>query len=69
MMLETVTELAMRIQRWVRERVEERDGQALVEYALIIALVAIAAIVGLHFLGGAAQNTLNNVAATVNSAG
>ena len=68
-MIEKATELANRIQRWVRERVEERDGQALVEYALIIALVAIAAIVGLHFLGGAAQNTLNNVANVVNGAG
>ena len=68
-MIEKTTELAIRIQRWVRERVEERDGQALVEYALIIALVAIAAIVGLHFLGGAAQNTLNNVANVVNGAG
>ena len=68
-MTQIVSELATRIQRWVTERIEERDGQALVEYALIIALVAIAAIVGLHFLGGAAQNTLNNVAATVNSAG
>jgi Flp pilus assembly pilin Flp len=40
-----------------------------VEYALIIALVAIAAIVALHFLGGSAQHTLNNVANNLNSAG
>ncbi len=64
-----VTQLVMALQQWVLERVRPREGQALVEYALILALVAIAAIVGLHFLGGAAQNTLNNVATTVNSAG
>jgi pilus assembly protein Flp/PilA len=38
-----------------------RGGQALVEYALILALVAIVVIAALHFLGGAASNTLNNV--------
>jgi pilus assembly protein Flp/PilA len=64
-----VTQLVMSLQQWVLERLRPREGQALVEYALILALVAIAAIVGLHFLGGAAQNTLNNVATTVNSAG
>jgi pilus assembly protein Flp/PilA len=37
-------------------------GQGLVEYALIIALVAITAIVALKFLGAKASNTLNNVA-------
>ena len=64
-----VTQLVMSLQQWVLERLRPREGQALVEYALILALVAIAAIVGLHFLGGAAQKTLNNVATTVNSAG
>jgi pilus assembly protein Flp/PilA len=68
-MIHAVSEVAARVQQWVVERLGERDGQALVEYALIVALVAIAAIVGLHFLGGAAENTLNNVATTVNSAG
>jgi len=38
------------------------DGQGLVEYALIIALVSIVAIVALKFLGSKANNTLNNAA-------
>jgi pilus assembly protein Flp/PilA len=38
------------------------DGQGLVEYALIIALVSIVAIAALKFLGGKASNTLNNAA-------
>jgi pilus assembly protein Flp/PilA len=52
---------------WERLRAawRERDGQALVEYALILALVAIAAIVALKFLGGTAGNTLNTVANNV----
>ncbi len=36
------------------------DGQGLVEYALIIALVSIVAIAGLTLLGNKAQNAFNN---------
>ena len=68
-MMSAVSQWVELARRWVLHHVSEREGQALVEYALIIALVAIAAIVGLHFLGGAAQNTLNNVANVVNGAG
>jgi len=38
------------------------DGQGLVEYALIVALVSIVAITALQFLGKKANNTLNNAA-------
>jgi pilus assembly protein Flp/PilA len=38
----------------------DEDGQGLVEYALIIALVAIVAIVGLQLLGSKTTNTLSN---------
>lgn len=41
------------------------DGQGLVEYALIIALVSIVAIVALKFLGNKANNTLNNAAGSL----
>ena len=47
-------------------RLKKKDGQALVEYALILALIAIVVIVALHFLGHAVNNTLNNVANAVN---
>ena len=42
-------------------------GQGLVEYALIIALVSIVAIVALKFLGAKASNTLNNAANTLSN--
>jgi pilus assembly protein Flp/PilA len=36
------------------------DGQGLVEYALIIALIAIVVIAALRALGGGANNSLTN---------
>lgn len=49
----------------VREFVKNEEGQGLVEYALIIALVALLVIVALKFLGGTVGNTYNNVGATL----
>ena len=40
----------------------DEDGQGLVEYALILALIAIVAIVALIFLGGQVDTILNTVA-------
>lgn len=64
-----VRQLRERVFQWVTHLTARREGQALVEYALILALVAIAAIVALHFLGGSTQNTVNNIANNLNSAG
>jgi Flp pilus assembly pilin Flp len=38
------------------------EGQGLVEYSLIIALVSIVSIAALQFLGAKANNTLTNAA-------
>lgn len=38
------------------------DGATLVEYALIIALVAIVALAGIKLLGSSSNNTLSNAA-------
>ena len=43
------------------------DGATLVEYALIVALVSVAAIAALTLLGGNANATLNNVAGKINA--
>jgi len=40
-------------------------GQGLVEYALVIALVAMVAITALRILGSRAKNTLNNAASSL----
>jgi pilus assembly protein Flp/PilA len=46
----------------VRSFLQDESGQGLVEYSLIVALVAIVAIASLQFLGQAASNTLSNAA-------
>jgi pilus assembly protein Flp/PilA len=44
-------------------RVRDREeGQALVEYALILALVSIVAVAGLTALGGSVNDALQNIA-------
>ena len=40
---------------------KEEDGQGLVEYALIIAVIAIAVIVAMIFLRGQLQNIFSNI--------
>ena len=47
----------MSIQSFFRED----DGQGLVEYALIIAVIAIAVIVAMIFLRGQLQNIFSNI--------
>ena len=47
---------------------DEESGQGMVEYALILALVAVAAIAAFRLLGGAISGKANAVADTINSA-
>ena len=54
----------------IRATWNRRDevGASLVEYALLLALIAVVALVALHFLGGTVANTLNNVGSSINNA-
>lgn len=52
------------ISRFVREE----EGQGLVEYALIIGLIAIVAIVALTLSGGSVSKMFNSIGTTLNSA-
>ncbi|MCL8208388.1 MAG: Flp family type IVb pilin [Actinomycetia bacterium] len=54
-------DIRRRVRRWVK-RVRDADGQALVEYALILALVAVVVVVGLSHLGNVVNNVVSNVA-------
>ncbi len=61
-MSEFVTKQIVAVQLLVA-RLKERseEGQGMVEYALILAFIAILVIVALKFLQPAISNTLNNV--------
>jgi pilus assembly protein Flp/PilA len=54
---------------WVQQRFSGRDdvGASLVEYALLLALIAVVAIGALVFLGHSVSNTLNQVSNSINS--
>jgi len=54
--------------QWMKLK-EKTEGQSLVEYALILALVAIVVITALTALGGEASNTMGNVANKIGSTG
>jgi pilus assembly protein Flp/PilA len=45
----------------LRERFDREDGQALVEYALIISLIAVVAIAALQLTGNSITGIFNNI--------
>lgn len=53
------------IKAWITARTDSERGASLVEYALLLALIAVVAIVALNFLGGSARDTLSNVGESI----
>ncbi len=49
------------VETWFATAREDEEGQGMVEYALILALVAVVAIAILFILGNQVKNTFNNV--------
>lgn len=62
-MLKLFINMRLAIARMIEE---EDEGQGLTEYALILALIAIVAIVALHFLGGKVNDALSTVGQSLN---
>ena len=50
-----------RLQQYIAKRLTDEKGQGLVEYALILAFIAIVVVVSLKFLQPAISTQLNNV--------
>ena len=64
-----IVSLVTRMVDPIRSMWNRRDqvGASLVEYALLLALIAVVAIVALHFLGGSVSNTLNSVGSSISN--
>jgi pilus assembly protein Flp/PilA len=57
--------LLLRFYLSFRRMLEQEDGQDLVEYALIVALIAFGAINGLHFLAAGINRAFSGIATTL----
>ena len=53
--------LQMKLTERLRALQEREEGQAMVEYALILALVSVAAVATLELVGGGVNDTLNTI--------
>ena len=60
-----MTSLYLAVQSLLAQAGLDEEGQGLAEYALILTLIAVVAIVALAFLGGQVQTTLSNVGSSI----
>jgi pilus assembly protein Flp/PilA len=51
---------------WLRAHVEDERGASLVEYALLVALIAVVCIAAITLLGGNASKKFDSVATSIN---
>jgi len=51
---------------WLRARVDDDRGASLVEYALLVALIAVVCIIAITFLGNQASDKFSTVGSAVN---
>ena len=65
-MLQVTSLVSSHVVAWLSTLEREEEGQGLVEYALILVLVSIAAIVALTALGGKLSPIFNKVATALN---
>ena len=51
---------------WLRARIDDERGASLVEYALLVALIAMVCILAITFLGDTASNKFSSVGSQLN---
>ena len=70
-MLKRITIWPLLFVEWAQRRFPVRDeaGASLVEYALLLALIAVVAIGALVFLGNSVSNQLNHVGNVITNSG
>ena len=52
---------------WLRARFDDERGASLVEYALLVALIAVVCIAAVTLLGNNASSKFNSVATSINN--
>ena len=62
-----MTTLSTNLLLYVRGLVEREEGQDLVEYALVVALIAFGAIAGMQFLAGGLNSAFSQISVTLTS--
>jgi len=53
--------------KWIIKTLRDEQGATAIEYGLIAALIAVAAIAAMQGLGGALQTTFNNTSSAMTS--
>jgi pilus assembly protein Flp/PilA len=51
---------------WLQARMDDERGASLVEYALLVALIAVVCIVAITFLGESASSKFDSVGSAIN---
>ena len=59
--------LSTNVYLFVRNLIDREEGQDLVEYALVVALIAFGAITGMGYLATGINNAFSDIAITLNS--
>ncbi|HEY1579881.1 MAG TPA: Flp family type IVb pilin [Terracidiphilus sp.] len=52
---------------YLKQLVQDEEGQDLVEYALVVALIAFGAITGMHYLATGLNRAFSSIASTLTS--
>jgi pilus assembly protein Flp/PilA len=63
------TRMLSRIRHLLATTARDEDGASMVEYMLLVVLIAMAAVVGITVFGRTTANKMNNIATTVDTAG
>jgi pilus assembly protein Flp/PilA len=59
--------LLFRVTAYVRDLIEDEQGQDLVEYALVVALIAFSAICGMRFLSSGLNHSFSQISVVLTS--
>ena len=66
-MRNTFLKLYVKAQAMLATLKKDEEGQDLIEYALVVALIAFAAIVGMNTVAQGINSAFNNIATTLNT--